>query len=82
MPDVPGEDIARRGRGGARTPVVVCHRQGAGAQLSVGYSTDLFKAETIEEMIASYRQLLESVLHDPAQRISDLTSGAKANDAG
>jgi amino acid adenylation domain-containing protein len=36
------------------------------------YSTDLFKAETIAQLIASYQHLLESILRDPLQRISEL----------
>jgi amino acid adenylation domain-containing protein len=43
---------------------------GLGGQ--VEYSTELFEARTIEQMIEHYGRLLEGVLADPSRRISEL----------
>jgi len=37
------------------------------------YSTDLFNAGTVARMLGHYRTLLENIVADPAQRLSDLT---------
>ncbi len=44
----------------------------AGTQASVEYSTDLFDAATMTRLLGHFRTLLEGVVADPAQRISDL----------
>jgi amino acid adenylation domain-containing protein/non-ribosomal peptide synthase protein (TIGR01720 family) len=36
------------------------------------YSTDLFRAETIERMVTHFRILLEGIVADPEQRLSEL----------
>jgi len=43
-----------------------------GLEGSLEYSTDLFDASTICRMVSHFRNLLESVVEDPEQRISDL----------
>jgi non-ribosomal peptide synthetase component F len=51
------------------------------------YNTDLFEATTIERMIDHYRRLLEAVVDNPVQRLSDIrlitdteTGGAGVSD--
>jgi len=39
---------------------------------SLEYSTDLFNADTMARLLGHYRTLLESIVADPAQRLSDL----------
>ena len=39
----------------------------------VNYNTDLFNADTIQRLISHFRNLLESVVNDPRQRIADLS---------
>ena len=43
-----------------------------GLTLSFEYSTDLFDAETIELMAANFQTLLEGIVANPAQRVSEL----------
>jgi amino acid adenylation domain-containing protein len=43
-----------------------------GLQLTVAYSTDLFKLETIERMIGHFNQLLLSIVQDPQQQVGKL----------
>ena len=40
--------------------------------VAVEYSTDLFRASTIDRMAASFRNLLEAIVADPGRRIADL----------
>ena len=40
--------------------------------ISLEYSTDLFEADTIERMLSHLRSLLESVVVDPGQRLTDI----------
>jgi len=39
---------------------------------SFEYNTDIFEAPTIERMMDQYRRLLEAVVEDPEQRLSDI----------
>ncbi|HWF88172.1 MAG TPA: amino acid adenylation domain-containing protein [Pyrinomonadaceae bacterium] len=41
-------------------------------QLVVGYNTDLFDAETIRRMLNHYRQVLQAVVTNPRERLSEL----------
>ncbi len=43
-----------------------------GLRFSLHYDTDLFDASTIERMIGHFRTLLEGIVANPEQRISDL----------
>ena len=47
-------------------------REGDRLCVALEYSTDLFKASTIERMAASFRNLLEAIVADPGRRIADL----------
>ncbi|HEX8333693.1 MAG TPA: amino acid adenylation domain-containing protein, partial [Segetibacter sp.] len=51
-----------------------------GLQCSVEYSTDLYKAETIERMISHYKQLLNSVVSTPYKKIGELPMLSKAEE--
>jgi len=44
----------------------------AGLSGTIEYSTDLYEAETIERMLGHFQALLESVVRDPAEQISEL----------
>ncbi|MDX2090384.1 MAG: amino acid adenylation domain-containing protein, partial [Kofleriaceae bacterium] len=44
-----------------------------GLGCSVEYSTDLFDAATIEQLLRHYQQLLEAIVAEPAQRIGALS---------
>jgi non-ribosomal peptide synthetase component F len=39
---------------------------------SFEYNTDIFEATTIERMMDQYRRLLEAVVENPEQRLSDI----------
>jgi amino acid adenylation domain-containing protein len=41
-------------------------------QLTLGYNTDLFDAETITRMLNHYRQVLQAVVTNPRERLSEL----------
>ncbi len=43
-----------------------------GLQGSVQYRTDLYKKETIEEMVMHFRQLLYSIVHSPQEKVGSL----------
>jgi non-ribosomal peptide synthetase component F len=45
---------------------------GDSLQLSVIYNTDLFEAATIARMVGHYQHLLEAIVTDPSQRVSEL----------
>ena len=47
-------------------------REGDRLCVALEYSTDLFKASTIDRMAASFRSLLEAIVDDPGRRIADL----------
>ena len=47
-------------------------REGDRLCVALEYSTDLFKASTIDRMAASFRNLLEAIVADPGRRIADL----------
>jgi len=47
-------------------------RVGETAQLAADYRTDLYCAETIARVLGHFETLLESIIADPEQRISDL----------
>jgi amino acid adenylation domain-containing protein len=49
----------------------VTEREGA-LQAVAEYNTDLFEAETIRRMLGHYQILLEGIVSDPEQRLSDL----------
>ena len=46
--------------------------RGEALQAVVEYSTDLFEAETIRRMLGHYQTLLEGIVANPEQRLSDL----------
>ncbi len=46
--------------------------RGGALQAVVEYNTDLFDAETIQRMLGHYQTLLEGIVSNPEQRISDL----------
>ena len=43
-----------------------------GLRVTLEYSTDLFEAATIERMLGHYERLLEGIVADPDQRLSEL----------
>ncbi|WP_430909754.1 condensation domain-containing protein, partial [Maribacter sp. 2-571] len=45
----------------------------SGISLELEYCTDLFNADTIARMLSHYRELLRSIVADPASRITDLS---------
>lgn len=49
------------------------HQRPAGLAGHLEYSTELFSAETIARMANHFRTLLESIVRDPSQRLSELT---------
>ena len=46
--------------------------RGGSLQAVVEYNTDLFEAETIRRMLGHYQTLLEGIVANPDQRLSDL----------
>jgi len=44
----------------------------AGLNGAIEYNTDLYEAETIERMVGHYQTLLESIVAQPEQRVSEL----------
>ncbi len=44
-----------------------------GLRATVEYSTDLFDAATMERLLQHYQRLLESIVSNPAQRLSELS---------
>ncbi len=46
------------------------------------YGTDLFEAETIERLAEHWQRLLESMIHQPAQRVAELTLLSAAETSG
>jgi non-ribosomal peptide synthetase component F len=49
---------------------------------AVEYNTDLFEAETIDRMVGHYHRLLEAVVANSDQRLSDLPMLAESETAG
>ena len=45
---------------------------GSGLELDLQYNSDLFQAETIKEFTDNYRGILQTLVDDPDQRLSDL----------
>ena len=43
-----------------------------GLRATIEYNTDLFEAETIERMMGHFENILEAVVADPEQRVSEL----------
>ena len=43
-----------------------------GLRATIEYNTDLFEAETIERMMGHFENMLEAVVADPEQRVSEL----------
>ena len=48
------------------------HQRPSGLVGHIEYATELFKAATIERLIGHFQTLLEAVVRDPAQRLSEL----------
>ena len=48
------------------------NERGKALQAAVEYNTDLFEAETVRRMLGHYQALLESIVSNPEQRLSDL----------
>jgi amino acid adenylation domain-containing protein len=44
-----------------------------GLRLSFEYNSELFRAESINRMLGHFRNLLESIVADPAKRVTELT---------
>ncbi|MEL6560504.1 MAG: amino acid adenylation domain-containing protein, partial [Bacteroidota bacterium] len=49
------------------------HESDKGFALNLNYCTDLFKKETIEQMIIHYQELLKAVVASPSSLLSDLS---------
>ena len=54
-------------------------QQGQELKLALVYNTDLFDADSIRRMLATFRALLEGVIADPEKPISDLRTEAKTD---
>jgi aspartate racemase len=52
--------------------LTVREEEGQGLRVSLEYSTDLFDAETVEQMARHYERLLESIVEQPQARLSEL----------
>ena len=51
--------------------LTITEREGA-LDATLNYNADLFQAATIERMLGHFQTLLEGIVHDPDQRISDM----------
>jgi amino acid adenylation domain-containing protein len=54
-------------------------QQGRELKLALVYNTDLFDADSIRRMLATFRSLLEGVIANPEKPISDLRTEAKTD---
>ena len=53
-------------------------KHGEGVQVSFEYNTDLYRAETIQQMLSHFEQLLFALLDNPAQRLGSVQMLSKA----